>query len=174
MKTIAKEPGKLAKNMGLLGIGLCALCCALPIIGIVGGAGILATIALYAEKIAIVLLIISAASFAIWQYKRKQTKTDFKQIIKQLSHQRQKHHLRMCDNLSKDMQGIKETFQKLISQNHFLHLASAVGGNFQKINSGRKLSGIKFEIITPDVFFEVHLSVYIVHTDVFLPVFTAR
>ena len=73
MKTIAKEPGKLAKNMGLLGIGLCALCCALPIIGIVGGAGILATIAMYAERIAIVLLIISAASFAIWQYKKKQT-----------------------------------------------------------------------------------------------------
>lgn len=72
MKTTAKEPGKLAKNMGLLGIGLCALCCALPIIGIIGGAGILATIALYAEKIAIVLLIVSAASFAIWQYKKKQ------------------------------------------------------------------------------------------------------
>ncbi len=72
MKTTAKEPGKLAKNMGLLGIGLCALCCALPIIGIVGGAGILSTIALYAEKIAIVLLVISAASFAIWQYRTKQ------------------------------------------------------------------------------------------------------
>jgi ABC-type nickel/cobalt efflux system permease component RcnA len=73
MKTTAKEPGKLAKNMGLLGIGLCALCCALPIIGIVGGAGILVTIALYAEKIASVLLIISAASFAIWHYRRRQT-----------------------------------------------------------------------------------------------------
>ena len=72
MKTTAKEPGKMAKNMGLLGIGLCALCCALPIIGIVGGAGILATRALYAEKIAIVLLTISAASFAIWQYRKRQ------------------------------------------------------------------------------------------------------
>ena len=71
MKTTAKEPGKRAKNIGLLGIGLCALCCALPIIGIVGGAGILATIALYAEKIAIVLLIISVASFAIWQYRKR-------------------------------------------------------------------------------------------------------
>lgn len=72
MKTTVKETGTLAKKMGLLGIGLCALCCALPIIGIVGGAGILATVALYAEKIAIVLLIMSAASFAIWQYKKKQ------------------------------------------------------------------------------------------------------
>lgn len=72
METASKKPGRLAKNVGLLGIGLCALCCALPVIGIVGGAGILATVALYAEKIAIVLLIISAASFAIWQYKKTQ------------------------------------------------------------------------------------------------------
>jgi hypothetical protein len=72
METASKRTGKLAKNLGLVGIGLCALCCALPIIGIVGGAGILATVALYAEKIAIVLLIISVASFAIWQYKKRQ------------------------------------------------------------------------------------------------------
>lgn len=72
METASKKPGRFAKNVGLLGIGLCALCCALPIIGIVGGAGILATIALYAEKIAIVLLIISAASFAVWLYRKRQ------------------------------------------------------------------------------------------------------
>lgn len=72
METTSKEPGKLAKSMGLIGLGLCALCCALPIIAIVGGAGILASIALYAEKIALVLLIISAASFGIWLYRKKQ------------------------------------------------------------------------------------------------------
>ena len=72
METASKKPGKWAKNVGLMGVGLCALCCALPIVGIVGGAGILTTVALYAEKIAIVLLITSAASFAIWQYKKKQ------------------------------------------------------------------------------------------------------
>lgn len=73
METASKRPGKLAKNLGLVGIGLCAICCALPIIGIAGGAGILATVALYAEKIAIVLLIISVASFTIWQYKKRQS-----------------------------------------------------------------------------------------------------
>lgn len=73
METTTKEPGKMAKNLGLLGIGLCALCCALPIVGIVGGAGIIASIALYAEKIALVLLIISAAFFAIWLYRKRQT-----------------------------------------------------------------------------------------------------
>jgi mercuric ion transport protein len=72
MKTTAKQPGKMAKTLGFLGLGLCALCCALPIIGIVGGASILSAIALYAEKIAVVLLILSAAFFAIWLYRKRQ------------------------------------------------------------------------------------------------------
>lgn len=72
METASKKPGKWAKNVDLLGIGLCALCCALPIIGIIGGAGILAILALYAEKIAVVLLIFCAAAFVIWQYKKRQ------------------------------------------------------------------------------------------------------
>ncbi len=72
METTTKEPGKMAKTLGFLGIGLCALCCALPIIGIVGGAGILSAISLYAEKAALVLLIISAAFIAVWLYKKKQ------------------------------------------------------------------------------------------------------
>ncbi|HEX5169776.1 MAG TPA: hypothetical protein VFW11_11430 [Cyclobacteriaceae bacterium] len=71
METASKKAGKLAKNIGLLGIGLCALCCALPVVDMVGGVGILATAALYAEKIAVVLLITSAA-FAIWQYQKRQ------------------------------------------------------------------------------------------------------
>jgi hypothetical protein len=72
METNTKEPGKMAKTFGFIGIGLCALCCALPIIGIIGGAGILATISLYAEKVALVLLIISAAFFAVWFYRKRQ------------------------------------------------------------------------------------------------------
>ncbi len=72
MKTTSKEPAKFIKNMGLLGIGLCVLCCTLPIVGIVGGAGILAGIAFYAEKIAIVLITISAAIVAIWLYRKRQ------------------------------------------------------------------------------------------------------
>lgn len=83
----------MAKNVGLLGLGLCALCCALPIIGIVGGAGVLATLALYAEKIALILLILSAAAFGIWQYRKRQPpacavdcdcKTETKEVTKPL------------------------------------------------------------------------------------------
>lgn len=71
METASKRPGKVAKNIGLLGLGLCALCCALPIIGIVGGAGVLSLVALYAEKVALVLLIISSAALAVWLFKRR-------------------------------------------------------------------------------------------------------
>lgn len=64
METTSKTPGKWAKNTSLLGIGLCVLCCALPVIGIIGGTGILASIALYTGRIAGVLLIFSAGLFA--------------------------------------------------------------------------------------------------------------
>jgi hypothetical protein len=90
MKTETKVPGGMAKNMGLLGLGLCALCCTLPIIGIIGGAGVLPTLALYPEKIALILLII-AASFGIWQYRKRRApacsidcscKTEAKEVTK--------------------------------------------------------------------------------------------
>lgn len=72
METASKKPGVWAKKMGLLGIGLCSLCCALPVIRIVGGTGILAVLSLYAENIALVLLIISVGLFVYWHYRKKQ------------------------------------------------------------------------------------------------------
>lgn len=75
MNTNVKRKGKMARFLGFLGIGLCGLCCALPIIGIVGGAGLLSTIVVYAEKIALVLLIVSVAAFAIAFYQRRKSPT---------------------------------------------------------------------------------------------------
>jgi mercuric ion transport protein len=72
MDTGSKKFEKWSKNMGLVGMGLCALCCALPVIGIIGGTGLLTMISLYAEKVAIVLFIISGGLFAFWLYKKKQ------------------------------------------------------------------------------------------------------
>ncbi len=72
MKTTSRGSGRLAKILGFIGIGLCALCCALPVLVLIGGAGILTGIAMHAEKLAIVLLITSSALFAIWLYKRTQ------------------------------------------------------------------------------------------------------
>jgi len=75
MNTKTKNTGKTARIIAFLGIGLCGLCCALPIIGIVGGAGVLSTIAVYAEKIGIVLLIIAVAAFAVAYYQRRKSPT---------------------------------------------------------------------------------------------------
>lgn len=75
MQTSSKKPALWAGKMGLLGIGMCALCCALPVLGIVGGTGAMAFLSLYAEKIALALLVISASLFAFWQYKRIQAPT---------------------------------------------------------------------------------------------------
>lgn len=68
----ASKSGKLARNIGFFGIGLCVLCCAVPVIGIVGGAGIFAAVAVFAEDVSIVLLIFSAGLCALWLYKRTQ------------------------------------------------------------------------------------------------------
>lgn len=46
----------IAKNMGLTGIGLCVLCCALPLIGMTVGIGAFTAVAFYMEKIGIVLI----------------------------------------------------------------------------------------------------------------------
>jgi hypothetical protein len=75
MNTNTKNPGRAAKILGFLGIGLCGLCCALPVIGIIGGASILGVIALYAEKIALVILILSVAAFAIAYYRKRKSPT---------------------------------------------------------------------------------------------------
>lgn len=72
METVSKKPGKWAKNLSLLGLCLCALCCALPVIGILGGTSLLAVIALYAEKVALVFFIVSAGLFAFWLFRKKQ------------------------------------------------------------------------------------------------------
>jgi len=71
MKSINKKPALTANVLGFLGIGLCALCCAIPIFGIIGGAGLLAGLAVYTEKIALILLVASLAAFGLAGYRRK-------------------------------------------------------------------------------------------------------
>lgn len=60
----------MAGKLGLLGLGLCAACCALPVLGLIGGAGIVTSLALYTKKIAIFLLAISFIGIAVWLFKR--------------------------------------------------------------------------------------------------------
>lgn len=72
MEAIQKDSkNSLFKNFGLGGIGLCALLCALPIIGTSLGIGALATIAAYFEKIGIAILILSVGILGYWVYKKR-------------------------------------------------------------------------------------------------------
>lgn len=61
------------KKLGLLGIGLCGICCALPLIGAVIGISSLTVIAFYLEKIGIVLIGIAGIFFLYYRYKQTQS-----------------------------------------------------------------------------------------------------
>ena len=64
-----------AKKMGWLGISLCALCCALPIIGTAVGMASLTALSFYLKKIGILALGIAAFFFLFaWYKKRKKAK----------------------------------------------------------------------------------------------------
>ncbi|GAB2642667.1 hypothetical protein [Emticicia sp. W12TSBA100-4] len=65
---------KTAKKLGWLGITLCGLCCALPIIGAVAGISSLTAIAFYLEKIGIIALGLAGIFFAYYFYQKNQAK----------------------------------------------------------------------------------------------------
>ena len=52
-----KKSKTTAKKLGWLGITLCGLCCALPIIGTIAGISSLTALAFYVEKIGIIALV---------------------------------------------------------------------------------------------------------------------
>ena len=60
-----KQPKNALRNFGLLSIGLCALCCALPIIGMTAGIGALTILSKYIELAGIVALVFAGISFII-------------------------------------------------------------------------------------------------------------
>jgi hypothetical protein len=67
-----KTSGRLLKSLGLTGIGLCVLCCALPPIGIVLGIGAFSVAAKYLEWAGVAALAAAAvASFVFYMRRRK-------------------------------------------------------------------------------------------------------
>lgn len=74
MKTSKTKP--MYTTLGWASIGLCGLCCALPIIGAVAGIGSLAVLGLYLEKIGIVALGIAGILFAFHAYNKHKAKTE--------------------------------------------------------------------------------------------------
>ena len=64
---------KRAKWLGISGITLCGLCCALPILGTAIGMGSLATIAFYVEKVGFAALVL-ALIILLFAWYRQRTK----------------------------------------------------------------------------------------------------
>lgn len=62
---------KKAKWLGMLGISLCSLCCALPIIGATVGLASITGIAFYLEKVGFAALGLAAIILLIALYKRQ-------------------------------------------------------------------------------------------------------
>lgn len=70
-----KTTSSTAKKMGWVGISLCALCCALPIIGTAIGMASLTALSFYLEKIGILALGLAAFFFwYAWYSKKKKAK----------------------------------------------------------------------------------------------------
>jgi hypothetical protein len=68
-----KSKNSLFKKLGFSGIGLCALLCALPIIGTVLGIGALTAAAAYFEKIGLAVLVLSGGLLGYWFIKKKRS-----------------------------------------------------------------------------------------------------
>lgn len=67
-----KDSKNLFKKLGLIGIGLCAACCLLPIVAVMFGVGALTAIGAYLEWAGIVAMILAVVFFAIYFLRRKQ------------------------------------------------------------------------------------------------------
>lgn len=63
------------KNMALTSIGLCGLCCLLPLIGLAIGIGGLGAVAYYLEKISIGVFLGSLLILLFWQIQKRVKKT---------------------------------------------------------------------------------------------------
>jgi arginine exporter protein ArgO len=67
------QRNEISKKLGLTGISLCAICCALPIIGASIGVGALTAVAFYLEKIGILLIGTGIIFFLYFKFKKERT-----------------------------------------------------------------------------------------------------
>jgi hypothetical protein len=76
MQTNQKNrPALWFTKLGFAGIGLCALCCALPIVGTLAGISAFSLLAVYLEKIGLALLIASVGLLALAMLRKRARST---------------------------------------------------------------------------------------------------
>jgi hypothetical protein len=66
-----KDSKKLLKNLGFIGVGLCAACCLLPIVGVMFGMGALTFLTGFLEWAGIIAMIAAVLFFGVY-YVRSQ------------------------------------------------------------------------------------------------------
>ena len=66
-----KDSKNVFKRLGLIGVGLCAACCLLPIVGVLFGIGALTFISGILEVAGIIAMIAAVIFFAVYFYKSK-------------------------------------------------------------------------------------------------------
>jgi len=64
-----KDSKKLFKSLGFIGIGLCAACCLLPIVGVLFGMGALTFISGYLEIAGIIAIVAAVVFFAFYFFR---------------------------------------------------------------------------------------------------------
>jgi hypothetical protein len=67
-----KDSKKLFKRLGLIGIGLCAACCLLPIGAALFSLGAFTLVSSYVEWVGAVAVIVAATMFGIYYFRKKQ------------------------------------------------------------------------------------------------------
>lgn len=70
-----KDSKNLFKKLGFIGIGLCAACCLLPIVGVLFGMGALTFISGFLEIAGIVALIAAVIFFGIYYLRSRKAPT---------------------------------------------------------------------------------------------------
>jgi hypothetical protein len=66
-----KDSKKLFKRLSLVGIGLCAACCLLPVVAVMFGIGTVAVLSGFLGWVGIAALILAAVFFAIHYFKSR-------------------------------------------------------------------------------------------------------
>lgn|GEM_PF-1019564 len=69
--TTMKDSKNIFKKAGLIGIGLCAACCLLPIAAVTFGVGALTVISSYVEWVGLVAMMVAAIFFGIYYFRKK-------------------------------------------------------------------------------------------------------
>jgi hypothetical protein len=66
-----KDSGSLSKKLGIIGIGLCAACCLLPIVAVTFGVGALAAIGAYIEWLGIFSMVAAILLLGIYLFNKR-------------------------------------------------------------------------------------------------------